>query len=291
MDDADPVGFIGLGHMGEPIALNLLRAGRRLVVWTRRAERVHELVRAGATGASGVGEVLDRCEVVLLMLADAASLEEVLGWDGTGFAHPLAGRTLVNLGTVSTTSASAFHARVRDAGGRYVEAPVSGSRVPAQRGELVVMLAGDGDLDPVERLLAPTSRSVVRCGAVPAATATKLSVNAFLVSLVTALAESVHLAERSGVDLDVLHRVLDSGPMASAVSRMRLAAMLERDYAPQTAIDDVARNCRLVLDLAEAAGTTAPMARQSHELYARSSDLGFGTDDMAAVVEALRSEP
>lgn len=289
MDDADPVGFIGLGHMGEPIALNLLRAGRRLVVWTRRAERVQELVRAGATGAADVAEVLEHCEVVLLMLADAAALEQVLGWDGTGFAHPLAGRTLVNLGTVSTTSASALHERVGKAGGRYVEAPVSGSRVPAQRGELVVMLAGDGDLAPVERLLAPTSRTVVQCGAVPAATATKLSVNAFLVSLVTALAESVHLAERSGVDLAVLHRVLDSGPMASAVSRMRLAAMLERDYAPQTAIDDVARNCRLVLELAEAAGTTAPMARQSHELYARSSDLGFGADDMAAVVEALRT--
>ncbi|WP_374455846.1 NAD(P)-dependent oxidoreductase [Nocardioides sp.] len=288
MDDADPVGFIGLGHMGEPIALNLLRAGRRLVVWTRRAERVRELTSAGAEGAADVGEVLDRCEVVLLMLADAAALEEVLGWDGSAFAHSLAGRTLVNLGTVSTTSASAFHERVREAGGRYVEAPVSGSRVPAQRGELVVMLAGDGDLDPVERLLAPTSSAVVRCGDVPAATATKLSVNAFLVSLVTSLAESVHLAERSGVDLDVLHRVLDSGPMASAVSRLRLAAMLERDYAPQTAIDDVARNCRLVLELAESAGAAAPMARQSHELYSRASTLGFGADDMAAVVEALR---
>ena len=291
MDDVDPVGFIGLGHMGEPIALNLLRAGRRLVVWTRRSERVQQLVRAGATGADDVGEVLARCEVVLLMLADATALEEVLGWDGTGFAQPLTGRTLVNLGTVSTASAMALHARVREAGGRYLEAPVSGSRVPAQRGELVVMLAGDGDLGPVERLLAPTSRTVVRCGAVPAATATKLSVNAFLVSLVTALAESVHLAERSGVDLEVLHRVLDSGPMASPVSRLRLAAMLERDYAPQTAIDDVARNCRLVLELADAAGTTAPMARQSHELYARSSDLGFGADDMAAVVEALRIAP
>jgi 3-hydroxyisobutyrate dehydrogenase len=288
MDDADPVGFIGLGHMGEPIALNLLRAGRRLVVWTRRAERVRELTSAGAEGGADAGEVLARCDVVLLMLADAAALEEVLGWDGTGFAHPLDGRTLVNLGTVSTTSSAAFHERVREAGGRYVEAPVSGSRVPAQRGELVVMVAGDGDLDPVEQLLAPTSSAVVRCGEVPAATATKLSVNAFLVSLVTALAESVHLAERSGVDLAVLHRVLDSGPMASAVSRLRLAAMLDRDYAPQTAIDDVARNCRLVLELAESAGAAAPMARQSHELYARSSDLGFGADDMAAVVEALR---
>ncbi|MDR7251120.1 3-hydroxyisobutyrate dehydrogenase [Nocardioides sp. BE266] len=289
MDDVDPVGFIGLGHMGEPIAVNLLRAGRRLVAWTRRAERVQELVRAGATGAVDVGQVLDSCEVVLVMLADAAALDEVLGWDGSGFAHPLAGRTLVNLGTVSTASASAFHERVREAGGRYVEAPVSGSRVPAQRGELVVMLAGDGDLDPLEQLLAPISRAVVRCGAVPAATATKLSVNAFLVSLVTALAESVHLAERSGVDLDVLHRVLDSGPMASAVSRMRLAAMLERDYAPQTAIDDVVRNCQLVLELAESAGTGAPMARRSHDLYTRSSALGFGAADMAAVVEALRA--
>ena len=289
MDDSDLVGFVGLGHMGEPIALNLLRSGRRLVVWTRRPERVRELVRAGAEGAADVGEVLARSEVVLLMLADAAALEEVLGWDGSRFAHRLAGRTLVNLGTVSTTSAAALHERVREAGGRYVEAPVSGSRVPAQRGELVVMLAGDGDLDAVEQLLAPTSRMVVRCGEVPAATATKLSVNAFLVSLVTALAESVHLAERSGVDLEVFHRVLDSGPMASAVSTLRLAAMLERDYAPQTAVDDVARNCRLVLELAAAAGTSAPMALQSHDLYARTSDLGFGADDMAAVVEALRT--
>ncbi|CAM3684883.1 NAD(P)-dependent oxidoreductase [Nocardioides zeicaulis] len=288
MDDTGPVGFVGLGHMGEPIALNLVRAGVRLVVWTRRAERVRELAAAGATGAADVREVLERCEVVFFMLSDADALEDVLGWDGTGFGTRLGGRTLVNLGTVSATAASAFDERVRAAGGRYVEAPVSGSRVPAQRGELVVMLAGEGDLDPVERLLAATSRTVVRCGPVPTATATKLSVNAFLVSLVTALAESVHLAERSGVDPAVLRDVLDAGPMASAVSRMRLAAMLEHDYTPQTAIDDVARNCALVLQLAEASGTTAPMARQSHELYRRSSDLGFGADDMAAVVEALR---
>lgn len=290
MDDTDPIGFVGLGHMGEPIALNLLRAGRPLVVWTRRADRVQALVDAGATGARDVREVLERCEVVLVMLADAAALEEVLGW-GSGSPVPLRGRTLVNLGTVSTASATSFRDRVREAGGRYVEAPVSGSRVPAQRGELVVMLAGEGDLDPVERLLAPTSSTVVRCGEVPTATATKLSVNAFLVSLVTALAESVHLAERSGVDPATLRLVLDSGPMASAVSRLRLAAMLERDYTPQTAIDDVARNCRLVLELAESAGTSAPMAQQSHDLYARTSDLGFGADDMAAVVEALRDAP
>lgn len=285
--DADQVGFIGLGRMGTPIAINLLRAGTPLVVWTRKAARVHELEGHGACAAVSVADLWSRCRTVLFMLANKTAFEEVLGWDGIRFAVPMQGRTVVNLGTIAPDSSLTFHRLISDAGGRYVEAPVSGSRVPAGRGELVLMLAGE-QLDDVEDLLGPIYATVVRCGDVPKATVTKLAVNALLVSLVPALAESVALAERSGIDLEVFRTVLDQGPMASAVSTIKLAKMLDNDLDPQAAVADVAYNCRLVLDMAEHLEATAPMTRQSLALYERAAALGYGTQDMAAVVEALR---
>lgn len=285
--DADQVGFIGLGRMGTPIATNLVRAGTPLVVWARKAARVHELEGRGARAAVSVADLWSRCRTVLFMLANAAAFEEVLGWDGTRFAFPLQGRTVVNLGTIAPDSSLTFHRRITDAGGRYVEAPVSGSRVPAEHGELVLMLAGQ-QLDDVEHLLGPIYATVVRCGDVPKAAATKLAVNAFLVSLVPALAESVALAERSGIDLEVFRTVLDQGPMASAVSTIKLAKMLNDDLYPQAAVADVAYNCRLLLGMAEHLQVAAPMTRQSLALYERAATLGYSTQDMAAVVETLR---
>jgi 3-hydroxyisobutyrate dehydrogenase len=162
-----PVGFLGLGVMGRPMALNLVRAGVPLVVWNRSAPAAEELRAAGAEVADGVAEVFARADRVLMMLANGDVVDEALR-RGTPVSDDLVrDHLVVHMGTTAPGYSEALGRDVVRAGGRYVEAPVSGSRVPAEEGRLVDMLAGEyADLDEVEPLLAPTCAAVVRCGAV-----------------------------------------------------------------------------------------------------------------------------
>jgi 3-hydroxyisobutyrate dehydrogenase len=138
-------------------------------------------------------------------------------------------------------------------------------------------------------LLAPLTAAVFRCGEVPRALETKLAVNTFLIGVVTALAESVAFAERLGVDAGVLRSILDAGPMASAVSRGKLAKLAEGDRSPQAAVSDVLYNNRLILDAASLRGMHLPLLSVCEVLLERAETLGLGGTDMISVIDAIRS--
>ncbi|GAB2730917.1 NAD(P)-dependent oxidoreductase [Streptomyces bullii] len=284
------VGFVGLGVMGQPMALNLTRAGTPLVVWNRTAGRCEPLRAAGAEVAASPAEVFDRAGTVILMLADEAAIDAVLGRGGPDFAARVAGHLVVHMGTTSAEYSGGLQDDIRAAGGRYVEAPVSGSRVPAERGELVGMLAGDDDtVAAVRPLLAPMCRKTFVCGTVPGASLMKFSVNLFLITQVTGLAEAFHFAGRHGLDQRLLRDVLDAGPMASAVSRVKAPKLLDRDFTVQAAAADVLKNNRLIAEAARKAGAASPLLDVCHALYGETVDQGHGGADMVAVLRALEA--
>jgi 3-hydroxyisobutyrate dehydrogenase len=272
------------------MAGRLRRAGTPLVVWNRTAARTAPLAAAGAEVAADPSAVFARAPVVLAMLATEDALDETTGRGTDRFARDLAGRTLVHMGTTAPAYSRGLEADVRAAGGRYVEAPVSGSRGPAESGELVAMLAGDpAAVAAVRPLLAPLCRDTVDCGPVPNALVMKLAVNLFLITMVTGLAEAVHFADRHGLDLDRLRSVLDAGPMASSVSRAKVRKLLDGDLAPQAAVADVLKNNQLVADAARRAHLASPLLDACHALYAETVAGGYGGADMIAVVRALEA--
>jgi 3-hydroxyisobutyrate dehydrogenase len=137
-----PVGFIGLGAMGEPMALNLVKAGTPLLVWNRSPAKRDILAEAGAAVAKDPADVFARCKVVILMLADGAAMDAALARGERAFGDRVNARTVINMATVAPSYSTALETDIRAAGGRYVEAPVSVSRKPAQQAQLVAMLAG-----------------------------------------------------------------------------------------------------------------------------------------------------
>lgn len=282
------LGFLGLGVMGTPMALNLVRAGTPLVVWNRTPDKCAQLRAAGATVAEHPADVFAAASTVLLMLADDAAVDAVLARGTPEFARRVAGHTIVHMGTTAPDWSRALGADIAAAGGRYVEAPVSGSRIPALKGELVAMLAGDA-VDEVAPLLAPMCRATVPCGPVPNALLMKLAVNLFLITMVTGLVEAVHFAARHGLDLDRFADVLDEGPMASAVSRVKTAKLLDGDFAVQASIANVLENNRLVAQAARRAGAASPLLDVCHALYAETAALGHGDEDMIAVLRAIQA--
>jgi 3-hydroxyisobutyrate dehydrogenase len=283
-----PVGFIGLGTMGEPMALNLVKAGTPLLVWNRSPGKSRILADARAAVAKDPAEVFARCEVVILMLADGAAMDAVMARTDRGFGDRVKGRTLINMATTAPSYSKALEADVRAQGGRYIEAPVSGSRKPAEAGQLVAMLAGEPkDVASIRSLLAPICRDAIGCGPAPNALFMKLAVNVFLITMVTGLVEAAHFAERHGLDLARLVAILDAGPMASDVSRVKAAKLVARDFSVQAAISNVLENARLTAAAARDARVASPLLDVCHALYRETQALALGDTDMIAVIRAI----
>lgn len=287
-----PLGFIGLGVMGTPMAGHLARAGHAVLGWSRSG-RNHEAARtAGVQPITQRQDVFDACGTILLMLANDEAIDSVLDRNTPTFPARIKGRLVINMGTSSAAYSQALGEQIRAAGGRYVEAPVSGSRVQAEAAQLVIMLAGDeADVAEASHLLAPLGRQCVACGQVPAALRMKLAVNLYLITLVTALGEAVHFAEVHGIALERFAEVLNAGPMASEVSRIKLDKMIREDFAVQASITDVLKSSGLVAGAAHEAGMQAPLIDASDALFARAQRMGLGGLDMAAVLQAIRGGP
>lgn len=283
-----PIGFIGLGTMGEPMALNLIKAGLPLVVWNRSHVKCKSVAALGAAVATHPEEVFLRCEVVIVMLVDGPALDDVLVRNGRAFNDRVRGRILINMATTAPEYSKALEADVIAAGGRYVEAPVSGSRKPAEAGKLIGMLAGEKEsIDTVRSLLAPMCSNVVPCGNVPNALLMKLSVNLFLTAIVAGLSEAVHFASRQKLDLSKFFAVLDAGPLASDVSRIKGEKFLSQDFAVQASIRNVLENVQLISNAAQAAGIASPLLNVCLALFTEANALGFADSDMIAVIRAI----
>lgn len=283
-----PIGFIGLGSMGEPMALNLFKAGTPLWVWNRTRSKCDPLAEVGALVAEDPSEIFSRCKIVILMLINGEVMDEVLERGKPDFEKRVKGRTLVHMGTTEPCYSIKLQADCRAAGGHYIEAPVSGSRKQAEARELVSMLAGEPEaIKSIRPLLALMCKDVIVCGPVPNALYMKLAVNLFLINMVTSLAESFHFAERHGLDLEKFAAILNTGPMANEVSRIKITKLVSQDFAKQAGIADVTEIARLISCAAREAGIASPLIDSSHSLFAEAKALGLGEADMASVIRAI----
>ncbi len=286
----EEIGFVGLGVMGQPMALNLARAGTKLVVWNRSPEATYPLRAAGASIAASVEEVFERARIVILMLVNETVLDTILGRGKPDFAKLVAGHIVVSMGSNPPEYSRGLAADILAAGGRYVEAPVSGSRKPAETAQLVALLGGDAaTVEEVRPLLAPMCRETILCGPVGNALLMKLAVNLYLCTMLAGLAEASHFAERSGLDLSIFQAAIGSGPMASDLTRVKIPKLVARDFSVQAATADAFNSTNLIAQVAQTAGTASPLLDLCRTLYGESVELGNGRLDMITVVAAIEA--
>lgn len=275
--------------MGQPMALNLVRACESLIVWNRTSERCDILRANGASIAHTPDDVFAASRVIFTMMMDGHALDTILQRHGPAFEKNVGNRIVVNMGTMSPEYSLGLAKDIRSAGGEYVEAAVSGSRGPAEEGKLVAMVAGEpAAVAQVFPLLEPMCRASFECGQVPGGLLMKLAVNLYLITMVSGLAEAFHFAEVNDLDIHVLQAVLDAGPMASDVSRGKLRKLLENDMSVQAAIADVLKNNKLVAEAARHARMASPLLDASHALFRETLQLGHGAEDMIAVIRSLQ---
>jgi len=282
------VGFLGLGVMGTPMALNISRRFP-LTVWNRSESKYSPLVQTGAkTGATPL-QVVRQSDVIFMMLFDEQAIRSILTDDLRRAFH---NKTLVNSSSVSVEFSRYLGEEIRNAGGDFIEMPVSGSKVPAEQGRLVGMMAGDRAVaDRIRPYVEPMTSAAVYCGPIGSGLKTKYAVNNFLITMTAGLAEAMNLARAQGLDLDAFGQVLDAGPMASAYSKLKVGKMLNQDWSAQAGIKDCYNSTQLIQAAAEAANTQAPLIQVCGGLYKQAIESGMGDEDMIAVVKCLAGTP
>lgn len=282
------VGFIGLGLMGRPMALNLLKAGHELSVWSRRNESMTPLVQAGATACSSAAEVAGRSEVVISMVADAPDVEQVaLGPNGVADGAQ-AGLILVDMSTIAPAAAQSIAGRMAERGVTMLDAPVSGGEVGAIEGTLTIMVGGDEvDFRKVKPLFEAMGKTVSLIGTTGAGQVAK-ACNQILTGVgVAAVAEALNFAQKSGVDAARVRDALLGGFAYSRILENHGKRMLERNFRPGFKAWMHQKDMRIVLEEAHRLGLALPSSAATAQMFNAMVGSGLGEEDSVAMLKLL----
>ena len=266
------IGLIGLGLMGRPMGMNLLKAGHQLTVWNRTPERANELVAGGAALAKTPHEVAEASEFLLTIVSDPPALESVLwGRDGKNdgaLAGLRAGSIYVDSSTISPSLVGRIAAACRERGVRFLDAPVTGGDWGAREGNLVFMIGGDAEtLRDAEPILGVMGKKWFHLGPSGAGQTVKLAMNAILALEVGAMAEALALVTRAGLKGEQLVEVMQASMARSGVLDVKSPLMLKGDYRPSFPLRLMHKDLGLALDLANQLGVALPATAAAREVY------------------------
>ena len=265
------IGFIGLGLMGKPMSLNLLKAGYAVTVWNRTASRADEVVAAGGVLANSPREVAASCDFLITIVSDPPALEEVL-WGKNGDDGALsalkAGATYMDSSTVSPALARKISAACAKQNVRFLDAPVTGGDWGAKKGELLFMIGGDPEtIKAAEPILGVMGKKWFHLGPNGAGQTIKLAMNAILALQVEALAEAIALVKAAGLQPEKLVEVMQSSMARSGVLDVKSQNLLKGDYTPSFPLRLMLKDIDLALDLAKQVGVTLPATAAAQQTY------------------------
>jgi len=285
----EKIGFIGLGTMGLPMARNLAVAGIALSAWNRTPKSADAFPGGcNVEIAPSSRAVLRGSQTSILMLLNQDAIDAVLERHTAAFAQNVRGKTIIGMGSVDPSYSIALANGIAEAGGAYLEAPVSGSRLPAERGQLVCLLGGDPAVaDAAAHLLRPMCKDQIYCGAAGDALRMKLAINLYLCSSLVALAEATNFARKANLPLDTFKQAVALGPLSSDFVTIKLPKMIEGEFAVQAGVADAHASTCLIRTEAARLRASTPQLDVSSALYERAVEaLGPGVD-MSSVVAVL----
>jgi len=277
MSSKDTVAVLGTGIMGAPIARNLLAAGFPVRVWNRTAERAAPLAEAGAVVAGSPEEAAADAPIVLTMLTDA---DAVLA----SAAPALAGADVwVQMSTVGVEGAERCAALAADHGVTLVDAPVLGSRQPAEEGALIVLASGpDGVRARVDPLFDAVGARTWWLGEAGSGQRLKLVANTWVLAIVEGLAETLLLAEGLGVPPQSFLDAIAGGPLDCGYAQLKGRAMIERSFPPAFPLRHAAKDLRLIEEAAGRHELEVPLVEAIAARFAQGVEAGHGDLDMSA---------
>jgi 3-hydroxyisobutyrate dehydrogenase len=284
------VAVLGTGIMGAPIARNLAGAGFEVRAWNRTREKAEHLGEDGVQVTNASRDAVRGADAVITVMADGEAVEAVMGGEDGALAAMDDDALWLQSSTVGLKATERLAALARDRDVTLVDAPVLGTKEPAEQGQLIVLASGPDEArescSPVFEII---GSKTVWLGEAGAGSRMKVVVNSWLLALTAGLGETIALAETLGTDPGAFLEIVDGSPVGVPYAQLKGKMMIEDRYPPSFPLVLAEKDAGLVLEAAERGGLEARVARTVHELFARADELGHGHEDMAAVHEA--SEP
>ena len=279
------IGFIGMGIMGKPMALNLLKAGYDVTVSNRNMAKCEPVVAAGAKPGSYI-EVAESCDVVITMLPNGPQVKAVMLGEKGVAAHMKPGSTFIDMSSINPVDSKELCAEVGKYGVEMLDAPVSGGEPKAIDGTLSIMVGGKQEVfDKYKEMLGAMGSSVVRCGEVGAGNTTKLANQIIVACNIQALAEALTLAQKAGVDPNLVFDAIKGGLAGSTVMNAKAPMMIAGNDKPGFKIDLHIKDLNNALDCAHSVGAPVPMTASVQEILQWMHNHEGGNKDHSAIAQ------
>ncbi|MFI6739806.1 2-hydroxy-3-oxopropionate reductase [Nonomuraea sp. NPDC050451] len=288
------IAFIGLGIMGSPMAIHLVKAGHTVTGYNRSPEKAKALAEAGGRVAESIADAVSGAEAVALMVPDSPDVQDVLTGEDGVFAHAAPGALVIDFSSIRPDVTRELAAEAARRGLRYLDAPVSGGEAGAKNAALSIMVGGAGDAFEAARpIFDALGRTVVHVGPSGAGQTVKAANQLVVAANIEALAEAVVFLRAYGVDLEAALEVLGGGLAGSAVLAQKRANMLSHSFEPGFRIALHHKDMGIVTSAAREAGVVLPLGALVAQLVAAANASGDGALDHSAllrVVERLSGE-
>lgn len=284
------IGFIGLGIMGEPMARNLMAGGFALTVYNRTAAKADGLGKAGARIASSPREVSSEAETVILMLTGPEAIEAALWGEKALLTGEGRCRTVVNMSSVAPAYTRELKAKLEKQGVLLVDAPVSGSKKPAEDAALVILAGGpEKVIAELEPLLLTMGKKVVYCGEAGSGSSMKMFINLLLCTMLSGLSEALTLGEKCGLSKETMLETVLAGPLGCGLFQMKAEMFQSGEYPTQFPFKHMYKDLNFILATAEEKGMQARIGSVLRELYAEGMEQGLADLDFAAIKKVVES--
>jgi len=280
------IGFIGLGIMGKPMAMNLLKAGYALTVYDIVPERIKELVAAGAKAAASSKDVAKQSEIVITMLPNSPHVKEAVLGSGGVLEGAKSGMILIDMSSIAPLASKEIAEKVAKKGVVMLDAPVSGGEPKAIEGTLAIMVGGPQEtFDQVKDILGAMGTSVTRVGEIGSGNITKLA-NQIIVALnIAAMSEAMVLAAKAGVDPEKVFEAIRGGLAGSAVLNAKMPMVLKGNFKPGFRIELHIKDLANALDTAHEVGVPLPLSSGVMEVMQALKADGKATDDHSGIIQ------
>ncbi len=284
------VGFIGLGHLGWAIAERLVRQGVQLVVWNRTREKAEEFAReTGSEVADSPADLINRVDRVFVIVFDSQASEKVIFGEKGLTSGNIEGKAIVDMTTNHFTYAELAYREIKKLGAFYLDAPVLGSVIPAQKGELTIVVGGDEEKFEENRpLFEKFCKNIFYVGPAGKATKVKLINNIVLGGIMDVLAEAIAIGERAGIDREKLIEILNTGAGKSYILDVKKKKLLEEDFSTHFSVDLIYKDLHYAQDLIKELGLFSFATSAVKETYGLARKMGLGGLDFSVIYKLFK---
>lgn len=285
----EKIGFIGLGIMGKPMALNLLKAGFKVVAYNRTKEKVNVIVDAGGEEGLTPKEVAENSDIIITIVSDSPDVEDVILGENGVIKGAKAGSVVIDMSTISPSVTKEIAAKLKEKNVEMLDAPISGGDIGAINGTLSIMVGGNSEtLERCRQIFDAMGKSITHCGNNGMGQTTKLC-NQILVSVTNmAVSEAVLFAQKSGLNAHTMVEATKGGAAGSWQLSNLAPKMVDEDFAPGFMIDLQQKDLRLVLEAAEELHLPLPALSYVHQLYKSNQSNGEGNEGTQALYKSVK---